>query len=220
PSARPPPRPTSATPCSNSAPATAHSWSHWHTSTAWSTRRTRQAAIYRVRSRSLAFLYSDRGMRKDFLSTTTAALCAPTVSSNGRMETMRQMVVQLYRGLAWLTMAGFVVQFYLIGVALFGVTTVEMHRRFGYLLAIPVVLILILALAGRLGGRPIALSTLLLVLFIVQAVLPSLRGSVPWLAALHPLNALALMGVAAALGRAAVTEPPGSERPVQIKAPA
>jgi uncharacterized protein DUF6220 len=133
---------------------------------------------------------------------------------------MRQMVAQVCRGLAWLAMAGFVVQFYLIGVALFGVTTVEMHRRLGYLLAIPVVLILILALAGRLGGRPIGLSALLLVLFVVQALLPSLRTSVPWLAALHPLNALALMGVTAAIGRAAVSEPRESQPPLQIEAPA
>src|SRR5215216_5105830 len=42
PSARPPPRPTSAGPWSSSAPATAPSWSRWPTSTAWSTRPTRR----------------------------------------------------------------------------------------------------------------------------------------------------------------------------------
>src|SRR5215218_10102313 len=42
PSARPPPRPTSAGPWSSSAPATAHSWSRWPTSTAWSTHLTRR----------------------------------------------------------------------------------------------------------------------------------------------------------------------------------
>jgi hypothetical protein len=122
---------------------------------------------------------------------------------------MRQIVSRVHRGLAWVAMAGFVVQFYLVGAALFGVTTFELHRRLGYLLAVPVALLLILALAGRLGGRPIGLSALLLVLVVVQALLPALRSSVPWLAALHPVNALALMGVTAVIGRAPRTEPQG-----------
>jgi Family of unknown function (DUF6220) len=125
------------------------------------------------------------------------------------METMRQIVSRVHRGLAWLAMAGFVVQFYLVGAALFGVTTFGLHRTLGYLLAVPVALLLILALAGRLGGRPIGLSALLLVLLVVQALLPSLRASVPSLAALHPVNALALMGVTAAIARAPRTEPQG-----------
>jgi hypothetical protein len=136
------------------------------------------------------------------------------------METMRQIVSRVHRGLAWVAMAGFVVQFYLVGAALFGVTTFELHRRLGDLLAIPVALLLILALAGRLGRRPIGLSALLLVLVVVQALLPSFRASVPWLAALHPVNALALIGVTAALGRAAVSEPRESQLPLQIEAPA
>jgi len=128
------------------------------------------------------------------------------------METMRQIVSRVHRGLAWVALAGFVVQFYLVGAALFGVTTFELHRRLGYLLAVPVALLLILALAGRLGGRPIGLSALLLVLVVVQALLPALRSSMPWLAALHPVNALALMGVTAAVGRTPLTQPEGLTR--------
>jgi hypothetical protein len=103
-------------------------------------------------------------------------------------------------------MAGFAVQFYLIGAALFGVSTTELHRRVGYLLVMPLVVPLIVAVAGRLGARNISLSALLLVLIVVQALLPSLRSRVPWLAALHPVNALALIGVTAAIGRAARPE--------------
>jgi hypothetical protein len=128
------------------------------------------------------------------------------------METMRQIVSRVHRGLAWVAIAGFVVQFYLVGAALFGVTTFELHRRLGYLLAVPVALLLILALAGRLGRRGIGLSALLLLLVVVQALLPALRSSVPWLAALHPVNALALMGVTAAIGLAPRTEPHGVTR--------
>jgi hypothetical protein len=79
--------------------------------------------------------------------------------------------------------------------------TFQLHRIVGDLLVLLVALLLILALAGRLGRRVIGLSALLLVLVVVQALLPSLRAGVPWLAALHPLNALALMGVAVAIGR-------------------
>jgi hypothetical protein len=115
---------------------------------------------------------------------------------------MPQIVSRVHRGLAWVAMAGFVVQFYLVGAALFGVMTFELHRALGYLLAALVLVILIVALGGQLGRRAIGLSALLLVLIVVQALLPSLRSSVPWLAALHPVNALALMGVTAAIGRA------------------
>src|SRR5262245_28571985 len=111
------------------------------------------------------------------------------------METMRQIVSRVHQGLAGVALVGFVVQFYLVGAALFGVTTFELHRTLGDLLAVPVALLLILALAGRLGARPLGVSALLLGLVGIQAQLPELRSSVPWLAALHAVNALALMAV-------------------------
>jgi hypothetical protein len=45
----------------------------------------------------------------------------------------------------------------------------------------------------------IGLSALLVVLTIVQVMLPSLRASISLIAALHVVNALALMGVSAAI---------------------
>jgi hypothetical protein len=128
------------------------------------------------------------------------------------METMRPIVSRFHRGLAWVAIAGFAVQFYLVGAALFGLTTFQLHRIVGDLLVLVVALLLILALTGLLGRRTIGLSVLLLVLVAVQALLPSLRASVPWLAALHPVNALALIGVAAAIGRGPRTEPRGLTR--------
>jgi hypothetical protein len=125
------------------------------------------------------------------------------------METMRQVVSRLHRGLAWAAVAGFAVQFYLVGAALFEGMTFQLHRIVGYLLVLLVALLLILALASLLGRRVIGLSALLLVLVTVQALLPSLRASVPWLAALHPVNALALIGVAVAIGRGPRTAPQG-----------
>jgi hypothetical protein len=59
----------------------------------------------------------------------------------------------------------------------------------------------VLALVGRLGSRLIGLSILLLFLTIVQIVLPSLRVNASWIAALHPVNALALIGISATIRR-------------------
>jgi putative effector of murein hydrolase LrgA (UPF0299 family) len=58
----------------------------------------------------------------------------------------------------------------------------------GYVLALLVVLLFVPAIAGVLGRRRVGPSALLPVLVVVQAVLPSLRASVPWVAALHPVK--------------------------------
>jgi len=60
---------------------------------------------------------------------------------------------------------------------------------------------------GRLGRKLIGFSTLLVFLTIDQAILPSLRGNAPWIAALHPVNALALIGVSAMIRRNGRAEP-------------
>jgi hypothetical protein len=86
-------------------------------------------------------------------------------------------------------------------MALFGAASFEFHRTLGYLLAVPVILLLVLALAGTLGWRLIGLSALLVLLTVVQIMLPSLRGTASWIAAVHPVNALALLGISATIGR-------------------
>jgi hypothetical protein len=116
---------------------------------------------------------------------------------------MRRILLRVHQGLAWVVLAGLLLQFYWAGMALFGATSFEFHRTWGYLLAIPILLLLVLALAGRLGRRLIGLSALLVVLTVFQVMLPSLRSSVPLVAALHVVNALALLGVSAAIGRQA-----------------
>jgi hypothetical protein len=98
-------------------------------------------------------------------------------------------------------MAGWIAELYLIGAALFGAASIQWHRGLGMALAGVVLLILLVALAGRLGRRQIGMSALLLVLTVVQGMLPSWRVELPWLAALHPVNALMLMGMTAAIAR-------------------
>jgi hypothetical protein len=109
---------------------------------------------------------------------------------------------RIHQGLAWLTVAGLALQFYLAGTGMFGATTFDLHRALGYVVGLLIVLLLILTVVARMPRRVLGLSALLVVLVVVQILLPSLRTSVPWLAALHPVNAMALLGVTSALGRA------------------
>jgi hypothetical protein len=114
---------------------------------------------------------------------------------------MQRIIPQLHQGLAWIFLAGLVLQFYFAGAPMFGVASYQPHRMLGSVLAMLVILLPVLALMGRLGRQLIGLSFLLLFLTIVQVTLPSLRSSVSWIAALHSVNALALMGISMRIGR-------------------
>lgn len=75
-----------------------------------------------------------------------------------------------------------------------------------------------LALAGRLGGRWVGLSATLQLLFALQSVFIALRDSLPALAALHPVNALAIFYVAQLTARGASAVIPGQARSVEAAA--
>jgi hypothetical protein len=119
---------------------------------------------------------------------------------------MQRTIWQIHQWLARIFLVGLLLQFYLAGAALFGVGSFTPHRMLGDALTILAILFPILALVGRLGRKLIGLSLLLVVLTIVQIALPSLRGSASWIAALHPVNALALMGISATIRRNGHTE--------------
>jgi Family of unknown function (DUF6220) len=114
---------------------------------------------------------------------------------------MQRIISQIHQGLARIFLAGLLLQFYLAGAALFGVGSFAPHRMLGDALTILVILFPVLAVVGRLGWQLIGLSMLLVFLTIVQIMLPSLRVNASWIAALHPVNALALMGVSATIRR-------------------
>ena len=132
---------------------------------------------------------------------------------------MQRTIAWIYTGLAWVVLAGLLLQFYLAGTALFGATTFAAHRSLGMTLALPVVALPLLAIAGRMGWRLIGISALLLVLTVVQMRLPDLRDNISWVAALHPVTALALGGVTsvcARQGRTWTRAPGGAREPVQV----
>jgi len=116
----------------------------------------------------------------------------------------RVVLTRALQGLAWLVLAGLVAEFYLAGAALFGVTpSFQPHRMLGSALVIAMLLLLVVALIARPGRRLLGLVGLLVVLTIVQAALPSLRAAVPALAALHVVNAAALLALAGPIARMA-----------------
>jgi len=122
---------------------------------------------------------------------------------------MQKNLLMVHQWLVRIFMAGLLVQFYLAGTAVFGAESYQPHRMLGFALTILVILMLVLALVGRLGRKVVGMALLLVLLVIVQALLPALRGPAPWIAALHPANALVLMGVSVRLSRAGQAEAAG-----------
>jgi hypothetical protein len=107
-------------------------------------------------------------------------------------------------GAAWLFVAGVLVQGYLAGQALTqlgGNGDFEAHRSIGFtIMGILALVVLLAALVGRLPRTHVGLSVLLLILYVVQTSLPGMAGSSPAVAALHPVNAMVLLGLAVAIG--------------------
>lgn len=124
---------------------------------------------------------------------------------------MRGVVSKIHSGLAWVIFAAVVAQFFFAGLGIFGASNLQLHRTTGSLVIPASFILLVLSLAGWLGRARIGLSALLLVLTIVQSMLP--RGP-SLVAALHLLNAVAILFAAWALarGRMAVGVP---SRPVE-----
>lgn len=111
-----------------------------------------------------------------------------------------------YAALAWLFVAGVIYQVLLAGLFLFDPTSSsKAHIDVGYSLSLAPVLILAAGAIGRVGSRLLLWTATLLVLAFVQASLPSLRDGAPFVAALHPVNALIIFWLALTIGLRAWT---------------
>ena len=96
-----------------------------------------------------------------------------------------------------------VVQVFLAGLGVFDDPRAFIdHRDFGYTFGWLTLVLLVLAIAGRMGRRFVGASVLLLTLFALQSVFVALRESLPGIAALHPLNGFAILGLALVTTRA------------------
>jgi hypothetical protein len=117
---------------------------------------------------------------------------------------MRSIARSVHLVVAWLLVAGIVVQIFLAGLGVFrGPASFITHRDFGYLLGWFTLAILILALVGRERRLVVGLSILLLVQFTLQSVFVALRTDLPTIAALHPVNGFLILVVGLVIGRLA-----------------
>jgi hypothetical protein len=105
----------------------------------------------------------------------------------------------IHTALGWLLAAGAAIQFLLAGLAIFVASaSFNTHVQSGHLFATLSILLVVVALVGRLGRRAIGLSLLAFVLYGLQCAF--IEASPPEFAALHPLNGALLLVVAVAIG--------------------
>ena len=104
---------------------------------------------------------------------------------------------------AWLFVGCVFLQVFLAGLGVFARQGFGAHQTFGYLIGWLTAAMLILAVVGRTGRRLIGLATLTLVMMALQSVFVLIRDDLPIVAALHPVNGVALGFVALAIARGA-----------------
>jgi hypothetical protein len=105
--------------------------------------------------------------------------------------------------LAWAFVAGVVLQVFLAGLGVFASSSnFGTHAGWGFLLGL--ITIPLAILGGIAAGRRQALYGLaLLGLFALQSYFVAVRGDMPQVAALHPLNGFAILLVSIAMAREA-----------------
>ena len=122
---------------------------------------------------------------------------------------------------AWLFVAAIVVQVFLAGVGLFvrGFDTFSYHRALGWLLHLGPLVVILFAWGAHPGRTTMWLSGLLILLVGIQPFLPAMRDDLPFVAALHPVNALAIFAVALVIAlRATTLARSGTEVPAETSA--
>ncbi|MBA2634742.1 MAG: hypothetical protein H0U86_17390 [Chloroflexi bacterium] len=103
---------------------------------------------------------------------------------------------------AWLFVAGLLVQVFLAGMGVFsGPSSFIAHRDTGYLLTLVPVILLVTALVGRFGRWQAIAAAAMVGQFILQSILVLQRDSVPAIAALHPVNGFLILLIAVWLAR-------------------
>jgi len=110
------------------------------------------------------------------------------------------LLVRLHVVSAVIFVVAIVVQVFLAGAAianLGGSGDFTTHREFGYTwVGLASLALVLTAFAARRPRRDVGIVIGLLLLYVVQTMLPNARASAPWLAALHPVNALFLFAAA------------------------
>jgi hypothetical protein len=109
---------------------------------------------------------------------------------------------KLFVGLAWLFVLAVAIQFLLAGLGVLGGESMEPHRQWGFIaLHLIPILMLIAAIAGRMGRTVIALTVGLFLLVFLQPLFADAELDPRWLRALHVLNALFIFALGHHLAR-------------------
>ena len=117
---------------------------------------------------------------------------------------MRRSATTAYRTLALIFAACVVLQVFFAGLGIFGAESFKTHETFGWILHTATIVLLLLAIAGPRNRHDVGLAFGLLVLTTIQISLVGSRDDMPGLAALHPVLALGILGLALYMGRGAV----------------
>lgn len=108
-----------------------------------------------------------------------------------------------FAAVSWLFIALVALQVFFAGLGLFGAADMSLHREFGYNIPLVALIVLIAALVARAGARTNWLAGGLLIVSSVQTTLPYLREDLPFVAALHPVNALLIFWLGLVIARRA-----------------
>ncbi len=109
---------------------------------------------------------------------------------------MRKVARYIYVGLAWLTLVGVIIPFFIAGMSLFVSRSYwSLHGEIGFLSGWPILGLIIFGLIGWIPRRLTAWLVGMTALHVVHTLLPTLRSDAPMAAAVHPLSALLLATV-------------------------
>jgi hypothetical protein len=106
---------------------------------------------------------------------------------------------------AWAVVGAIVLQVLLAGLSipqLGGSGSFVTHVDVGRIVGVVFLVLLVTALLARVGRRRIGQAAGLLGLYVVQSFLPYMDPGLPLVAALHPVNALVMFGLAVVYARA------------------
>ena len=101
------------------------------------------------------------------------------------------MAAKVYQALAWLFVIAVVIQFFLAGLGVLGGESITAHEDWGFIVLhlIPLIM-LILAVVGRMGRAVIGMTVLMFVLVFIQPIFSDEEMDPQWIRALHVLNGL------------------------------
>jgi len=115
---------------------------------------------------------------------------------------IRAFIRSAYVVTIWLFVAGVIAQFILAGLALFDTSRIwPVHVDVGFTIGYVLLLNVVFGLLGRLPRAAWGRLGMLFLLYVIQTTLPSLRHVVPWIAALHPINAAIILWAGVAVAR-------------------